>query len=189
MLDFTAVRNKEITIAELVTDLTVTDLRNLTNEMIDLQLALLANCTDADVVFVPSDPEAHDSYAADETDVDMAWNLGHLVVHVTASSEESAFLAAEMARGVELHGRSRSEIPWQTVTTVAQCQQRLEESRRMRLATLDVWPDEPYLDVEQELRSGTRINAVGRFVFGLMHVEGHLAQMREVIRQARAMTT
>lgn len=189
MLDFTAVRNKDITIAELVTDLTVADLRDLTNEMVDLQLALLADCTDADVVFVPSDPEAHDSYAADEADVDLAWNLGHLVVHVTASSEESAFLAAELARGVELHGRSRSEVPWQMVTTIAHCRQRLEESRRMRLALLDAWPDVPYLEVEQELRSGTRINAVGRFVFGLMHDEGHLAQIKEVIRQAGAVTT
>jgi hypothetical protein len=70
------------------------------------------------------------------------------------------------------------------VTTIAQCRQRLEESRRMRLAALEVWPDEPYLNVEQELRNGTRINAVGRFVYGLMHDEGHIAQMKEVIRQA-----
>ena len=189
MLDFNAVKNKKITIADLVAGLTAADLRDLTNEMIDLQLDLIANCTDADVVFEPSDPEAHDRYAEDEADVDLAWNLGHLVMHVTASSEESAFLAAEMARGVEPHGRSRSEVPWQTVTTIAQCRQRLEESRRMRLATLAVWPDEPHLNVEQELRSGLRINATGRFVFGLMHDDAHIDQFKEVIRQAKAVTT
>ena len=188
MLDFSAVRNKELTIAELVADLTVTDLRDLTNEMVDLQLGLIADCIDVDVVFEPSDPDAHDSYAADEADTDLAWNLGHLVVHVTASSEESAFLAAEMARGVEPHGRSRSEVPWQTMTTIAQCRQRLQESRRMRLATLDVWPDAPYLAVEQELGNGTRINAIARFVRGLSHDDAHIAQLKDVIRQARVVS-
>ena len=60
MLDLTPVRNKEMSYAELVADLTVTDLRDLTNEMIDYQLNLLATCTDADVVFVPVDPNADD---------------------------------------------------------------------------------------------------------------------------------
>ena len=120
MLDFTPVRNiKRYSYAELVADLTMADLRDLTNEMIDYQLNLLANCTDADVVFVPEDPEANDPYAADEADTDLAWNLGHLIVHVTASSEESAALAAEMARGVVRDGRSRSEVPWETVKTIA----------------------------------------------------------------------
>ena len=52
---------------------------------------------------------------------------------------------ADLARGVAFHGRSRSEVPWETVTTIAQCRARLEESRRMRLASLDMWPDQPYL--------------------------------------------
>ena len=69
-----------------------------------------------------------------------------MIVHTTASSEEAAFIAAELARGVEFHGRSRSEVPWETVTTIEQCRHRLEESRRMRLATLQIWPDEPDLD-------------------------------------------
>ena len=115
MLDLTPVRNKEMSYAELVADMKVADLQALTNEMIDYQLNLLAGCTDADVVFVPVDPEADDPYAADAADADLAWTLGHLIVHVTASSEESAALAAEMARGVVRDGRSRSEIPWQTV--------------------------------------------------------------------------
>lgn len=187
MLDFTAVRNKEMTYAELVADLTVADLRALTNEIIDYQLGLLASCTDADVVFTPVDPEAKDPYAADKADEAIAWNLGHLIVHVTASSEESAALAAELARGVVRDGRSRSEIPWETVTTIAQCQQRLEESRRMRLASLEMWPDVPYLDNKVTPWAAIgEIDAYGRFVLGLSHDQGHLPQIEDVIAQAKA---
>ena len=187
MLDFAPVHNKEMSYAELAADLAVADLHDLTNEMIDRQLDLIADCTDADVVFEPVDPNAHDSYAADEADTEIAWNLGHLVVHVTASSEEAAVLAAEMARGVERDGRSRSEIPWETMKTIAQCRQRLEESRRMRLASLEMWPDEPYLDntVIPWVAVG-EVNAVGRFVLGLSHDQGHLAQFEDVIAQAKA---
>lgn len=186
MLDFTPVRNKEMTYAELVAGLTVADMRDLTNEMIDFQLNLLADCTDADVVFVPEDPEADDPYAADEADKELAWTLGHLIVHVTASSEESAALAAEMARGVVRDGRSRSEVPWQNVTTVAQCRERLEESLRMRLASLEMWPDKPHLDnrVTPWAAIG-EIDAYGRFVLGLSHDQGHLNQIKNVIAQAK----
>jgi hypothetical protein len=185
MLDFTPVRNKEMSYAELVADLTVDDLRDLTNEMVDDQLALIADCTDVDVVFEPHDPDAADPYAEDEADRDLAWNLGHLIAHVTASSEEGAALAAEMARGVVRDGRSRSEVPWQTVTTVAQCRERLEESRRMRLASLGMWPDAPYLNnVKMSERAG-KIDAFVRFVFGLSHDQGHLAQIEKVIAQGK----
>lgn len=186
MLNFTPVRNKEITITELAAGLTRNDLRQLTNEMVDTMLNLIRDCTDEDVVFVPYDPDAHDMYAAVAEDVNLAWTSGHLVVHVTASAEESAFLAAELARGVAYHGRSRSEIPWQTVTTIAQCRARLEESRRMRLATLDVWPDQPYLDnFYQRTDTSSKINALTYFVVGLSHDDSHLAQIAEVVRQAR----
>lgn len=188
MLDFAAVRRKEKTYDDLVAGLSRDDLRQLTNEMVDTMLALIADCTDEDVVFVPLDPKANDPYAADEADREIAWTLGHLVVHTTASAEESAFLAAEMARGVAPHGRSRSEVPWQTVTTIEQCRQRLEESRRMRLATLDVWPDEPYTDVHQQIWGGNSVNAYGRFILGLGHDTSHLEQIAEVVRQAKADT-
>ncbi|MCA9960371.1 MAG: DinB family protein [Anaerolineales bacterium] len=187
MLDFTPVRNKEMTIRELADGLTQDDLRQLTHEMIDAILDLIQDCTDADVVFVPEDPDAHDEFAADGVDVNLAWTLGHLVVHVTASCEESAFLAAELARGVPHHGRSRSEVPWQTITTIAQCRARLEESRRMCLATLDMWPDEPYLDnIYQRTETSTKVNAPTYFIFGLGHADSHLAQIAEVVRQAKA---
>ncbi len=187
MLDFTPVRNKEMSFAELVANMKLDDLRALTNEIVDHQLALIADCTDGDVVFVPQDPNADDPYADDEADKDLAWNLGHLIVHVTASSEESAALAAEMARGVVRDGRSRSEIPWQTITTIAQCRDRLEESRRMRLASLGMWPNEPYLDNKiTPWPAIGEIDAYGRFVLGLAHDQGHLAQIENVIAQAKA---
>src|SRR4051794_9543908 len=173
MLDFTPVRNKELQMSQLVAALTPADLRSLTNEMIDTMLGQIAESTDADVTFVPEDPGAHDSAAATEAELDIAWTLGHLIVHVTASSEEAAAIAAELARGVVPYrgGRSRSEVQWETVTTIAQCRHRLEESRRMRLASLDMWPDQPDLaNSFQPPREGAEpTTAVMRFVGGLSH--------------------
>ncbi len=147
MLDFTPVRNEEMTYAELVEGLTVKDLHALTNEMIDKQLELIADCNNSDVVFEPQDPAADDPYAVEPDEKDMPWTLGHLIVHVTASSEEAAFLAAELARGVPYEQRrSRYEVHWTTIKTIEQCRHRLEESRRMRLASLEMWPDEPHLE-------------------------------------------
>ncbi|GAB4577613.1 MAG: DinB family protein [Anaerolineales bacterium] len=188
MLNFTPVRNKEITLPELTKNLTVHDLRTLTHEMVDCQLSLIANCTDADVVFTPVDPNANDPYAATEEEKNISWTLGHLIVHITASSEEAAFLAAELARGVEFQPRrSRSEVHWTTITTLAQCRARLEESRRMRLASLDMWPDSPYLDNTYiSPYSGLTINPITRFVMGLSHDDAHLAQIEDVVRQAKA---
>lgn len=187
MLDFTAVSNKSMTLAELTANLTVADLRNLTNEMIDLMLAKIAGCSDADVVFEPSDPAANDTFAASGSEVDIPWTLGHLVVHVTASSEEAAALGAELARGVSREGRSRYETPWETVTTIAQCRERLEESRRMRLASLDMWPTEPHFDVVTHYPWLTgAVDARARFALGLYHDDSHLAQIDDVVKQAKS---
>lgn len=186
MLDFTPIHARELTISQFTADLTPADLQRLTDEMIDEMLSLIADCTDADVVFQPVDPNAYDAYAADEKDVDLAWTLGHVIVHTTASAEESAALAAAMARGVPAERRrSRYEVPWPTMTTIAQCRQRLEESRRIRQASLLMWPDSPHLENRYRLRSGAdEINAVGRFVLGLLHDDAHLAQIANIVRQA-----
>ncbi len=187
MLDFDLVRTKKMTLNELVANLGMADLQQLTNEMVDRMLVMIASCTDADVVFTPLDPAAHDPHAARPEEVNLAWNLGHVIVHTTASSEEAAAIAAELARGVAYHGRSRSEIPWQEVTRIAMCRQRLEESCRMRLASLDLWPDKPYLDNRVEMWGGMApANALGRFVTGLMHDDSHLGQIAEIVRQAQA---
>ena len=73
-------------------------------------LELLGGAIDADVTFEPDDPAADDTFAEDPAEATLAWTLGHVIAHVTASAEEAAFLAAELARGILPHGRSRSEV-------------------------------------------------------------------------------
>jgi hypothetical protein len=185
LLDFTPVKNKTVTFSDLVRDLTVTDLRNLTNEMIDTMLSIVADATDEDVVFVPQDPEANDTFGIPE-EKNLVWTLGHVAVHTTASSEESAALALTLARGLTPDGRSRYEVPWRSVHTFDQVRHRFEESRRMRLAMLEAWPDEPHLEVTyaSSPRFGA-YNAISRFIMGLYHDDDHLGQLREIMRQAR----
>jgi hypothetical protein len=186
MLNFQAVRDKEITFAELVADQTRGGLRALTNKMVDTMLNLIAVCVDADVTFDPVDPEANDPFAEKPMDVNLAWNLGHVIVHTTASAEEAAAVAAELARGVKYHGRSRNEVPWEEMRTIERCRQRLEESRRMRLASLEMWPNVAHLENEYEVWTDRpRVNAVGQFVLGLMHDDSHLEQIEEIVRQAQ----
>ena len=187
MLDFSSVNRNETTMGQLAAGLTPDDLRRLTNEMVDTLLGIIDGCTDADVIFAPSDPAARDDAAATEAEVNMPWTLGHIVVHVTASSEEAAALASELARGVQLHGRSRSEVPWTSVTTMEQCLERLEESRRMRLASLDTWPTRPYYqNFYQASGAAEPINCVARFIRGLSHDNSHLDHLTDVVRQAKA---
>jgi hypothetical protein len=190
MFDFTPVLEHTVRLSDLTAEFTRDDLRRLTNEMIDTQLRLIAHADDADVTFTPSDPQANDRFALNPADINLPWTLGHVIAHITASSEESAFIAAELARGVEYHGRSRYEVPWQSVTTIQQLRDRLAESRRLRLASLELWPDQPQLDNTytypgDPLKTGP-INAVTRFMLGLQHDNSHLAQIEDILRQSRA---
>ena len=187
MLDFERVRSKHVSVNALAASLSLADLRSLTDEMVDHMLELISSCVDADVVFEPLDPSADDPHAATAEEKNMPWTLAHVIVHTTASAEEAAAVAAEMARGVPYHGRSRSETHWAGVTTIAQCRARLEESRRMRLASLGMWPDAPHLEIMAEIIPGRPpVNPLGRFVMGLMHDDSHLGQIAEVVRQAKA---
>ncbi|MFW6097431.1 MAG: DinB family protein [Chloroflexota bacterium] len=187
MIDFAPLKERQLRIQDLARDLTREDLRDLTDEIIDTVLALIEDCTDEDVVFQPEDPHAYDRYASDESEVDMPWTLGHVIVHITASGEESAFLAAELARGVPFHGRSRWEVPWETVTTIEQCSERLEESRRMRLASLEMWPSKPHLEnVYSPYKGVGRIGPKERFLLGLKHDADHLGQIEDIVAQAKA---
>jgi hypothetical protein len=186
MLDFTFVNNYEIPMSDFAADLWLDDLRQLTHQSVDRLLVLLSQCQDADIVYVPHDPQAYDAYATRfrPEEAKVGWAIGHNVVHATASAEEYAFNAAELARGVPYHGRSRYEHPWQHITTVQQCVDRLQESRRLRLASLDMWPDEPDLDngVTPWRQSGW-VNAIGLFTWGLAHDESHWRQIQKVVRQ------
>jgi len=187
MLDLEAFHNEEITFAELIAGVTRERLCELTDEMIGTILDQIAGCVDADVSFEPVDPHADDPFAATPGEVHMPWTLGHVIVHTTASAEESAAIAAELARGVVPHGRSRYEVPWTEMRTIAGCRQRLEESRRMRLASLEMWPNPAHLEnAYQAWTDGPQVNAIGRFVLGLTHEESHLGQIGDIVRQARA---
>ena len=109
MLDFGPVLRREKAIQELAAGLGPSELAGLTEEMCTLQLDAIQGAIDEDFSFVPDDPDANDTFAARSEDVGLSWTLGHVVVHTTASSEESAALALTLARGLAIDGRSRYE--------------------------------------------------------------------------------
>ena len=173
---------------ETAAQLTIEDLRQATNQSVDTILTLISDLDDDDVTFDPDDPQANDPYAVSGEE-HIGWNLAHLIAHVTASSEEGAAFSSLLARGIPASERPRYETPWREITTKAQCVQRLEESRRIRLAYLDTWPDTPHLDVnrvvsERFIEKHGPLNAPAAFIFGLRHELGHMDQMREVKQQA-----
>jgi hypothetical protein len=185
MLDFQSVRDKRISLQELVTGLTKGDLQRELIEMYDKIEQLVSNCTDADVVFVPVDESADDPYAVKGEET-ISWTLGHVIVHLTASMEESASLAAELARGVEFHGRSRYEVPWREVTSMGTCRARMAESRRMCLASLEMWPELSHLENTYIPAAGARPHTcISRFASGLKHASDHLGQIANIVRQAK----
>ena len=185
MVDFRPVRAGELELGDLGRGFEPPELAAATRAMMAELRSLLAEATDGDVTFVPHDPGAEDTFAVDPAEIGLAWTLAHVIVHLTASAEEAAFLAAELARGVEPHGRSRHETPWPSVTTIDACRQRLAESERMILATLASWPDEPDLEVTFVTPKGLRRNAPARFLGGLMHADEHVGQVASILDQAR----
>ena len=192
MIDFSPMRDGDRTFLEFATQNGIDsgDLRSCSDESIDFLLALVDGMTDAEIVFEPEDPNAEDPYAV-EGEEDIGWTIGHLIAHVTASTEEAAAFSSLLARGVAASERPRYETPWRDITTVAQVRQRVDESRRMRNAYLDTWPDSPFLDVNRVVseRFAARfgeMNAPAAFLFGLSHEVGHYEQIKEVKRQALA---
>ena len=186
MLDFGPVLRREKAIQELAAGLGPSDLAGLTEEMCTLQLDAIQGAIDEDFSFVPDDPDANDTFAARSEDVGLSWTLGHVVVHTTASSEESAALALTLARGLAIDGRSRYEVPWERATSAGFARRRIEESRRMRLSMLAAWPEQPHLEnFYSPFEDRPAMNAVGRFLSGLAHDTSHLEQMRKIMVQAR----
>jgi len=173
MIDFAPVRRKEKALQDLAEGVTRDELARLASEMCDIFLELIA--------------EANDTFAATAEEVNMPWTLGHVIVHWTASSEESAALALTLARGLDVTGRSRYEVPWEQVTAAGFLRERIEESRRMQLAMLDAWPDQSHLEKTYSPREGAQpMNAVVRFLAGLSHADAHRDQVRDVLAQAKA---
>ena len=183
MIDFTPVSTGRLKLSELANDVNPADLRAATNAQIDTMLALIGDLNDAQVTFVAADAEAPEG---------IGWNVGHLLAHVTATSEESAAVSSVLARGIAypLEPRLRAEVDWPTLTTTAACIGRLEESRRMRLGYLSAWPDAPRLDTYRTLPESFAamvgpMNAVGSYLLGLLHEANQLPQLREIVAQAR----
>ena len=186
MIDFTEVSTGQRKIADLAADITLDDLKAATHEQIDAMLSLIRDLSDAQVVFVASDPQAEGG---------IGWNVAHLIAHVTASSEENATVSSILARGINLpfEPRLRAETDWMTLTTTAACVQRLEESRRIRQSYLSAWPDQPRLDTHRTLPSGFAervgpMNAIAAYLLGLSHEAGQFTQLREIVAQAQAAT-
>jgi hypothetical protein len=190
-IDFSPLRSNQMKAIEFAQQFSQHELRKITNELIDTIRDIVQQANDAQVVFNPHDPEANDPHAVPGEE-HLGWSLAHLVVHVTASAEEGATFSSILARGIPYprEPRPRYETHWQSVTTKAETLQRLEESRRMCLAYLDTWPNQPHLDVyrdvsERLLAKYGPMNAPASYLFGLMHLEGHLDQFRETLKQAQ----
>ncbi len=166
MIDFTPLQQRKMNLQAFAAQYSLNDLVQGSNDMIDTLLDLVADCVDADVTFVPYDPEAYDPYAENPEDAHKGWTLGHIIAHTTASSEECCAHAATLARGVEVCGRNRYEVPWQQIRTVADVRQRLEESRRIRLAYLQAWPDQPHLEMTYTPYKSPQ-NPIARVLAGL----------------------
>ena len=135
MIDFSPMHDGETSYLEYAQqeNITAADLKQYSDESVDFLLSLTDGLNDADIVFNPEDPEAHDPFAV-EGEESIGWTFGHLIAHVTASSEEGAAFSSLLARGIAASERPRYETPWREIATVAQARQRLEESRRMRNA-------------------------------------------------------
>lgn len=187
MIDFSPLHRRQMRLNEFARarQITQTDLIPATTDMIDTMLALTADIADADVDFVPEDADAEDPYAENPDDARIGWTLGHVIAHATASSEECCAHAATLARGVNVCGRNRTEVPWQEIRTAAALRRRLEESRRIRLAYLQAWPLQPHFEITYAPYKSPQ-NCITRVLAGLFHDDSHLAQIREVARQARA---
>lgn len=192
LIDFAPVHAKRMRLQEFAAQFSQPDLIAATHASIDLLLAIIEPADDAAIAYLPVDPNAHDPYAV-AGEEHIGWSLGHLIAHVTASSEENAALASLLARGIAYprEPRLRYETPWQQITTKAAAVQRLEESRRMRLGYLAAFPDQPFLDVLRDSSDRYRElfgeqNAIAAVLFGLYHEWQHYDQVRDVLNQALA---
>ena len=189
MIDFSPLQDNISAILEFSAQFRADDLRTEVHSYLDELLAVVEDMNDAQLSFMPVDPEANDPYAS-EDEQHIGWSVAHLVLHVTASAEEGAAYASLQARGITLPQgtRLRYEPDWHEVKSQADIVQRMAECRRMLLGYLDTFPDEPHLSVYRETRPDSpvenKINALGSFLFGLRHFDGHMAQIHEAKRQA-----
>jgi hypothetical protein len=192
MIDFAQLTDSSIKLIDLSQRVSRADLRHATKTSIRTLVSVIEQADDAMITFVPHDPDANDPFAAPE-EQHVGWTLGHLVAHVTATSEEAAAMSSLLARGVPFPRdlRLRYETPWRDIDTQAKALRRLHESLRIRLGYLATFPDKPNRTLLRDLseRAHERLgdlNAPATFLNGLRHEAGHYAQFRESLRQAQA---
>jgi hypothetical protein len=130
LIDFQPIFRKEKTFADFAAQYKNTDLAAALNAYVGLTRQITENVSDEQATFVPSDPEANDSYATTEADRHIGWSLVHLVAHATASAEEAAAFSSILARGISIGGRLRRECDWREMTSGAMALARLEECRQ-----------------------------------------------------------
>ena len=185
-INFDAIHAGTLTIQDVADKLTIDDLRQATEFIVSTMLAHIAACTDADVSFVPIDHDAREGVRNANGEV-LGWTLSHVIVHTTATAEAAAFAALDLARGISLQGISRYETPWDSLVTIEQCRQRLNESQRMRLASLAAWPDHPNLSKRYTPFPGAGyLNAKELFILGLEHDDTHQRHLAAIADQINA---
>jgi hypothetical protein len=181
-IDFQPLLKREILPIDFALKYCPEDLRAAIHSYVDSTLQIISSVPGAQLFQIPEDPEADDPHAS-EKERHQGWSLAHLVLHVTASFEEGAAFSSLLARGVVIGGRLRHEQDWHLVNTSAEVIGRLEECRRMGLAYLDTWPDQPHLEtlrIMPEKMSWMKVNAPTAFLNGLMHWHKHLEQCQKV---------
>src|SRR5262249_37278463 len=148
--NFSHVRSGTMTYADLARPLTYHDLHELTDEMVDRMLWIVRDATDADVVFVPIDPNASDTFAT-EGEENIAWTLGHVIAHAIAAAraKEPPALPPPLAPDLTPEVPRPCEPPGRVATPLPRFPTRLYESRRMRHAFLNAWPDPPHREIVQ----------------------------------------
>jgi len=171
----------QITFAEVLEGIDYKEFPGVAEELYNEIETIIAGASDGAVSFTPKDPALQDPGEA-------GWTLGHVIVHLTAGLEELSAMAAMQARGVSPEGRLRYEIPWETVTTAAQVNHRMTESRRIVKAFFGGWPDEPHFETTRvAIPQLGPMNCNATFMLGLMHTKGHLEQLREIMGQAKSL--
>jgi hypothetical protein len=182
LIDFQPVFKRKILLLDFAMKYCPEDLRAATCSYVDTTLQIIRSVPSAVLFQIPEDPEADDPYAS-EKERHQGWSLAHLVLHVTASFEEGAAFSSLLARGIVTGGRLRYEQDWHLVNTSAEVIRRLEECRRIGLAYLDTWPDQPHLEtfrIMPEKLNWMKVNAPTAFLNGLMHWHKHLEQFKKV---------
>lgn len=194
----------KISYADVVRDVRLVDLRTKTEQIFDAVQSIIADATDTAVRLVPIDHEASSGpetameiIAAKEgrwmpsdpevsEGVKLGWTLSHVIAHMTSILEDAMACAAMLARGVRLEGRLLYEVPWKSMTTAEPVHARVRESRRICLAFLDAWPDQPHLETTViRIPEIGPLNAIGIGMSGIFHGQMHLDQLREIIQQAK----